>query len=96
MDDYGRSFAYILAKIIPRRDSIFTTLNKVFVTDLARKLLIAILGIKTVMIYSRKKMYLLLFLFIVVKRAITVRRHEKEPPNDAEWFLLFYGMENGI
>lgn len=66
------------------------------VTDLASEPLIAILGVKAAMIYSRKKMYLLHILFIAVKRAITVRWHEKEPPNHAEWLLLFYGKDTGI
>lgn len=67
-----------------------------FITDLAREPLIAILGVKTVMICSGKKMYLLHILFIAVKSEITVRWHEKEPPNHAEWLLLFYGKDNGI
>lgn len=66
------------------------------ISDLARETLIAILGVKIVMIYSRKKMYLLHILFIAVKRAITVRWHEKQPPNHAEWLLLFYGKDSGI
>lgn len=66
------------------------------VTDLAREPLIAICGVKLVMIYSRKKMYLLHILFIAVKRAITVRWHDTEPPNHAEWLSLFYGKDNGI
>lgn len=41
-------------------------------------------------------MYLLHILFIAVKSAITVRWHETEPPNHAEWLLLFYGKDNGI
>lgn len=42
-------------------------------------------------------MYLLHILFIAVKRPITVRWHEKEPPNHVEWLLLlFYGKDNGI
>lgn len=40
-------------------------------------------------------MYSLHILFIAVKRAITVRWHETEPPNHAEW-LSFYGKYNGI
>lgn len=41
-------------------------------------------------------MYLLHILFIAVKRAITVRWHDTEPPNHAEWLSLFYGKDNGI
>uniref|UniRef100_A0A8C1HQQ8 Uncharacterized protein n=2 Tax=Cyprinus carpio TaxID=7962 RepID=A0A8C1HQQ8_CYPCA len=46
--------------------SIFTYINKVLNVDLIRDPLIAILGIKPVVIHSRKKMYLLQILLIIL------------------------------
>lgn len=63
--------------------------------DLIRDPLIAILGIKPVVIHSRKKMYLLQILLIAAKKAITIKWLKKKP-NQAEWLTILrniYTME---
>lgn len=65
--------------------SIFTYINKVLNVDLIRDPLIAILGIKPVVIHSGKKMHLLQILLIAAKKAITIKWFKNESPNQAEW-----------
>ena len=76
--------------------SIFTFINKVLNVKMLRDPLVAILGMKPVVIHSRKKMYLLQILLLAAKKTIKIKWLKKESTNQAEWLtilrnILHYG-----
>ena len=69
--------------------SIFTYINKVLNVELIRDPLIAILGMKPVVIHCRKDMYLLQILLVAANKTITIKWLEKIELNFKKY--LHYG-----